>query len=368
MALNYQINRYNGMLYANIPNDQILGPNQPTQNPVPLNLIGRNRISYGKAQNENFLWLTENFAGDKAPSGSVPGQLWYNYSTDTGQLLVALKDSARQPDQDDPSTELDWASIPMISNFNTVPDASTSLMGRMVLTNNADSLRVLMRNKEWREIQTARPKNKEFETLLDILYDTGKTYISYTATNSTKNVSIFNSGSAGKSDASGYMSFADGDGVLRYGSNYFYDMKIMARQVSEVASTVIPSPAIYKTWIVKGSFYINNEGTIVPGVTKVQELPDPRKIANLTSLVDVIDQSTGSENWGIQVLINGVDPNISVPTGTTVQDYTQYVTSAVNSSKHLGFRIQGNVDNLGSGQTVLLQYSAQMRIIGIPPV
>ncbi len=59
MALNYQINRYNGKLYANVPNDTILGPNQPTQNAVAINLIGRNRISYGQAQNENFLWLAE---------------------------------------------------------------------------------------------------------------------------------------------------------------------------------------------------------------------------------------------------------------------------------------------------------------------
>lgn len=368
MALNYQINRYNGKLYANVPNDVILGPNQPTENAVAINLIGRNRISYGQAQNENFLWLAENFAGDTAPTGSVPGQLWYNYSTDTGQLLISLKDSARQPDPEDPSTELDWASVPMISNFNTVPDASSSIIGRMVLTNNSDSLRILMRNKEWREIQTIRPINKEYESLLDILYDPTKTYISFTPQTSSKNVSIFNSGSAAMSDVNGFMTFIDGDGVLRFGSNYFYDMKIMARQVSDNNGNVVPNPELYKTWNVKGTFYVNNAGSIIPGTTKVTDIPDPRKITTLTSMIDTIDQATGTSNWTIQVLTNGADDNIPIPNTSTVTDYKNYVTSAVNSTKHLGLKVVGTVGGLTTGQSVLLQYSVQIRITGIPPI
>lgn len=367
MASNYQIKRYNGKFFANVPNDVILGPNQPGSSAVPLNLIGRNKISYGQAQNENFLWLAENFAGELAPV-TVPGQLWYNYTTSTGQLLIALKDSARQPDSTDPDSELDWASVPMISNFNTVPDASSSVIGRMVLTNNSDSLRILMKNKEWREIQTIRPHYKQYESLLDINYDTGKNYIAYTANNSSKPVSYFNSGGASQSDSNGYITFIDGDGVLRFGANYFYELKVMARQVSDVSGVVTSSPQIYKTWMVRGSFYVNNKGVITPGVTTVQNIPDPRKIANLTSNIDVIDQGSSTDNWTISVDINNVDPNLTIPSGTTPTAYAQYVTAALNSKVHLGFRVTGSMSGLSVNQTVLTQWSIHARISGVPPI
>lgn len=54
MSVNYTIYRSNGSVYATIPNNVILGPNQPGSNPVPLNLVGRNKVSYGQAWNENF--------------------------------------------------------------------------------------------------------------------------------------------------------------------------------------------------------------------------------------------------------------------------------------------------------------------------
>jgi len=48
-----------------------------------INLIGRNSVSYGDAQNENFVRLLENFADDIPPGQSVGftpirGTLWYN--------------------------------------------------------------------------------------------------------------------------------------------------------------------------------------------------------------------------------------------------------------------------------------------------
>jgi hypothetical protein len=51
-----------------------------------LGLVGRNYTGYGETQNENFLFLLENFANDNPPSRPITGQTWYN--TDVGALNV----------------------------------------------------------------------------------------------------------------------------------------------------------------------------------------------------------------------------------------------------------------------------------------
>lgn len=364
--INYIIKRSNGKIYASIPNNVVLGPNQPNQNPAPINLVGRNKVGYGQAWDENALWQVENFAGQLAPKGSIVGQIWYRYSSGTGELLISLVDNARQPDASNPDTELDWAAIPMITVFNTVPDGANSIMGRMVLTNNGDSLRVLMKDKEWREIQTSRPLNKQYESLLDINYDTGTKYIAYTQSNSTKPVAYFNVGGASTVDSSGYTVFQDGEGVFQFGSNYFYELKIMAREVNLVSGEVVSAPQNYKTWKIKGSWYINNEGTYVPGTTIASQLPDPRKVANLTSIVDVIDSTL--DNWNVSVNINGVDLTLPGANGATQLDYDNFVMASLNSSKNLGIRIDGNVTGLSTGQTVLTQWSVYLSVTGIPPI
>ena len=43
-----------------------------------INLVGRNYVGYGEAQNENFLWMLENFANDAPPSRPLVGQIWFN--------------------------------------------------------------------------------------------------------------------------------------------------------------------------------------------------------------------------------------------------------------------------------------------------
>lgn len=45
---------------------------------LAINLIGKNRSSYGEAQNQNFVYLLENFAGSEPPRTALSGQLWYN--------------------------------------------------------------------------------------------------------------------------------------------------------------------------------------------------------------------------------------------------------------------------------------------------
>lgn len=367
MSSNYIITRSDGSIYATIPSNVIIGPKQPNANPAPLNLVGRNKVSYGQAWNENALWLAENFSSQTAPTGTVKGQLWYKNTSGPGELLLALVDSARQPDNLNPDTEKDWAAVPMITLFNTVPDGTNSIMGRMVLTNNGDSLKVLMKNKEWREIQTSRPVNKEYSSLLDINYDPNVKYIAFSQSVSTKVISYFNLGGIAETSSDGWTTLGNGEGVLQFGSNYFYELRILGRMVNTSGTDIVPAPAVYKTWIVKGSFYVDNKGTIVNGVAQAQQIPDPRKIAGITSIIDTID-SFGTSNWEISVGINGVDTSLPNPTGTTKADYENYVLASLNSAKHLGFSVNATLAGLGSGQTTLTQWSVSLKLTGVPPV
>ena len=43
-----------------------------------LSLVGKNTIGYGEIQNENFLFLLENFSNEFPPSRPISGQLWYD--------------------------------------------------------------------------------------------------------------------------------------------------------------------------------------------------------------------------------------------------------------------------------------------------
>lgn len=45
---------------------------------LDLKLIGKNYAGYGEVQNENFVYLLENFAGPTAPARPITGQLWYD--------------------------------------------------------------------------------------------------------------------------------------------------------------------------------------------------------------------------------------------------------------------------------------------------
>ena len=55
-----------------------------------LTLLGAGFPSYGEQQNENFVYLLENFANTAPPNFSIPGQLWFNTATNTlNQRTVA---------------------------------------------------------------------------------------------------------------------------------------------------------------------------------------------------------------------------------------------------------------------------------------
>jgi hypothetical protein len=71
----YQIDRYNGTFFSEVP-DQTVDTSS-----CDLKLIGKNYAGYGEVQNENFLFLLENFRGLTAPRRPIPGQIWYDEAT-----------------------------------------------------------------------------------------------------------------------------------------------------------------------------------------------------------------------------------------------------------------------------------------------
>jgi len=69
----YIINRSDGTELT-IIDDGVL------DNSTPLGLIGRNYTGYGEVQNENFVFLLENFANISPPARALLGQIWYDTS------------------------------------------------------------------------------------------------------------------------------------------------------------------------------------------------------------------------------------------------------------------------------------------------
>jgi len=67
----YTINNYNGAQLTVVEDGTL---DQTTD----LKLVGKNYAGYGEIQNENFVFLLENFAGGNAPPKAISGQLWFD--------------------------------------------------------------------------------------------------------------------------------------------------------------------------------------------------------------------------------------------------------------------------------------------------
>lgn len=68
----YIINDSRGQVVAIIPDGTI------DTTSTPLQLVGRGVTEYGVPENENYVWIMENFAKDTAPTTPLQGQLWFN--------------------------------------------------------------------------------------------------------------------------------------------------------------------------------------------------------------------------------------------------------------------------------------------------
>lgn len=67
----YVINRWDGQAITTIEDGTV-------DTSLDIKLIGKNYAGYGEIQNENFVHMLENFAGNTQPSSAVRGQIWYD--------------------------------------------------------------------------------------------------------------------------------------------------------------------------------------------------------------------------------------------------------------------------------------------------
>jgi hypothetical protein len=67
----YTINKYNGT-------ELIVLDDGTLDTTTSLGLVGRNYVGYGETQNENFVFLLENFSSVNPPTRPLTGQIWYN--------------------------------------------------------------------------------------------------------------------------------------------------------------------------------------------------------------------------------------------------------------------------------------------------
>ena len=69
--MSYTINHYNGTLLTTVADGTV-------DTSTDLTLIGKNYAGYGQAQNDNFVWLLENFANTNSPPNPLAGQIWFD--------------------------------------------------------------------------------------------------------------------------------------------------------------------------------------------------------------------------------------------------------------------------------------------------
>ena len=75
----YVINKFNGQQLVVLSDGTL-------DTTTSLGLVGRNYVGYGETQNENFVFLLENFANTAPPSRPLPGQIWFNITDDTAYV------------------------------------------------------------------------------------------------------------------------------------------------------------------------------------------------------------------------------------------------------------------------------------------
>ena len=107
----YVINKTDGTAFTTLEDATV-------NNDTSITLVGRNYIGYGEAQNENFLFLLENFAHNTAPSKPIKGQLWFDtnidvlkhYDGDKWVVVGAATLSDTEPEN--PGTGAFWLKTP----------------------------------------------------------------------------------------------------------------------------------------------------------------------------------------------------------------------------------------------------------------
>jgi len=121
LSMSYIINRYNGSYLATVADGTV---NTTT---TDLAFVGRAVTDYGIYENENYLYLLENFANSTAPLQPILGQLWYNSTTDTISTYTNANTWVALASQ---GYVQDYAQAQKVSPaFTGVPTAPTASLG-----------------------------------------------------------------------------------------------------------------------------------------------------------------------------------------------------------------------------------------------
>ena len=80
----YTINKFNGTVLTVVEDGTI-------DNNTDLKLVGKNFAGYGEIQNENFVFLLENFANLNPPPRPIAGQVWF----DSGESKLKFYDGSK---------------------------------------------------------------------------------------------------------------------------------------------------------------------------------------------------------------------------------------------------------------------------------
>jgi len=95
--MSYTINHYNGNAIATVVDGTI-------NNTLDITLIGKNYAGYGQSQNENFVYLLENFANATQPPLPIAGQIWYDTTTNKLRFYDGIRFRAAGSAESAPST------------------------------------------------------------------------------------------------------------------------------------------------------------------------------------------------------------------------------------------------------------------------
>jgi len=110
----YIINDSRGQVVAIIPDGTI------DDTSTSLQLVGRGVTEYGVPENENYIFIMENFARDDAPVSPLQGQLWFNTANNTMMLRSNISTWQSQ-------ASTDYVQLQKISPiFTGVPQSPTA--------------------------------------------------------------------------------------------------------------------------------------------------------------------------------------------------------------------------------------------------
>ena len=127
--MSYVINNTRGQIVAVVPDGTI------NTTSTPITLVGRGVTPYGLYENDNYVWIMENFANPTAPPNPILGQLWYNSSTDTMSVWNTGNAWAGLASQSYVTTSITNAKVsPAFSGVPTAPTANDGVATTQLAT------------------------------------------------------------------------------------------------------------------------------------------------------------------------------------------------------------------------------------------